>query len=129
MSSSKLKDIGLCLNDKSIFDIISYKNNTIHPILQAAVTIMFFSPDTEFRGEYNGIYHLLGQANSAILPDLELDLSHISFALTQALQQTYPEVLKTEFITTITGSTLNIVLNISTTDDTLSTVVYIKDLD
>lgn len=128
MSSKKLKDIGLKLDDNSMFNIINYKESTIHPILQAAITLIFFTNDTEFRSEYNGLYHLVGQANNNIINDLDLDLAHMSFAITEALQQTYPEVIKTEFETVIEGSTLSIDLDITITNEVLSTTIYTRNL-
>lgn len=128
MSVNNLKDISLQLDDNSMFNIIGYKQNTLHPILQAAVTIIFFTNNEEFRSEYNGLYHLVGQANNNILNDLDLDLAHMSFAVLDALKETYPEVLKVEFIPEIEGNKLVISINITTTDDYLTTIIYNKEL-
>jgi hypothetical protein len=129
MLSSNLKDIGLQLNDHSMFEMINYKNSNLHPILQAAITLVFFTMDETFRSEYDGIYHLIGQANNNIMADIELDLSQMSFTLNKALKETYPEVLKTEFETSVDGSHLYVTLTVTTSEDTLSTVIYTRNLD
>lgn len=128
MSLNKYKDISFRLDNNSVFNIINYKENNIHPILQAAITLIFFTKDEEFRSEYGGIYHLIGGANSNIQDDLELDLAHMSFAITEALQQTYPEVSKTDFIVTIQDSTLTIDLNITVSDGVLTSTIYTKEV-
>lgn len=119
------KDIGLKLDSTGgSFSIINQADSDIHPLLQAAVTLLFFSQDTVLRREFDGIYHIVGQSNNNINNSLDMELAALSFELTDILKQEYPEVIKTEFEIFIDGYAINIILNIQTTEELISGIIY-----
>lgn len=117
------RDIGLKLDvATSEFNIV---NKPVMPEeLQAAIVILFFSKDNKARGTFDGIYNLIGTFNNNTLDAIELELTSISFSLTESLRETYPNVNSTNFEVSIDNSTLTITLTIVTNTNIITDTIY-----
>ena len=124
MTYNGLKDIGIELTNDSMFNIIKYQDNNIHPILQAAITLIFFTNDVELRNDYNGLYHIIGSSNNNIIDNLEMDLVDLGFKLLDKLKPVYPEISKITVTPIISREQLQITLDIAVQDQLLTTTIY-----
>lgn len=120
------RDIGLRLSPTgNSFDIVN-QDPSIPEELQAAITLLFFSNDFNMRGNFNGLYNLVGNSNA--VQSIELDLADISFKLTEALKETYPHIASTRFEVTINGSYINVQLTINTDKESITDLIYSREL-
>lgn len=120
------RDIGLRLSPTgNSFDIVN-QDPSIPEELQAAITLLFFSNDFNMRGNFNGLYNLVGNSNA--VQSIELDLADISFKLTEALKEIYPHIISTRFEVTINGSYINIQLIINTDKESITDLIYSREL-
>lgn len=124
-----LTDIGLSLDtNRKGFTIIDQSDTDMPPIIQAAITILFLSNNESFRTSFEGLYNIIRGTNNNVIEALRLELAEVSFKLTEALQQTYIEVESTDFETEIEDELLRITLNIKTTTDIVSSVIYVQTI-
>lgn len=118
-----VRDINLDLSeDAKSFSIVN--KSQIHPLARAAITLLFFSPDSEMRQSFSGLYHIIGKYNDNSIDEIDMDLAAMSFSLTEYLQQSYPEVLSTSFDIKTNQYSIDIILTIVTADETISQNLY-----
>lgn len=127
MTTKRYKDLGLQLNGNSMFEITNYTTSEMHPILQAAITLIFFTNDPSLREEYNGMYNIIGHSNSSI-ENIEMEFADIGFRIYDILKETYPEITKVSIEPIVDRANIQISININTDTEYLSTILYKEEL-
>lgn len=125
-----MRDLSFRLDESGqAFTLIPETEDTMPPVMRAAITILFFSKINSvrsFNGE--GIYSILAKLSESSLDFIKSSLTIVSADLRTILSRQYPEVTQVTIDADIQDSTLSANLIITTDKDVLQQTIKQQEL-